>query len=264
MHRRSCEYFRRKFDKELTPKLEQASSIEASESPQLNVEPLPSWARRLDSAFHWNNHGRRYLDRNTYLFLLVWSDAFYPQKEWLSVRGSHWASAEGNDEYHGVYRNVRCDWAPCGRMLKDLSDLAAHTLEHIDTKFQVPKHIRSQWCPGQVVDILDGEMIWYPARIIDASPGRFLIRYDDEQWSQPEFDEWIWRDSARLAPSGHYTAGKRRLPPGTFLPQHHGSAPREDTKASALEHHVDPRHRFRYYTGRAHRKRAPNTGLYQR
>lgn len=248
----------------LVPISEYGSPADPAETLPPSAASHPSLERRLESTFHWNNHGRRGLDRNAYLFNLVWGDSFYRQKEWLSVRGTHWAHADGNDEPRGVYQNIRCDWAPCGRILENLAELREHSLEHIDSKFQVPKHVRSQWCLGRAVDILDGEMIWYPARIIDATPGRFLIRYDDEQWSYPEFDEWVWKDSPRLAPRGCYTASKRGLPPGTFLPQPSVIAPREETRTHGSEHAADSRQRFRYYAGRAHRKRATNAGIYRR
>jgi hypothetical protein len=233
-------------------------------SRSADEERCAPWEQRLDRAFHWNNHGRADLDRNAYLYGLVMGDALYREKAWLSVRGTEWARTAGNDEVRGVYRNIRCDWAPCGVMLRDLAELAAHCLTHLDTKYHVPQSVRIQFGPGQAVDILDGEMIWYPARIIDASPGRFLIRYDDEQWSQEEFDEWVWRDSPRIAPRGYYTASKRSLPQGTYLPQNNANPPRDEGKTAAIDAVSQGRYRVRHYTGRANRKRALNASFYRR
>ena len=173
---------------------------------------------RLDTAFHVNNHGRRKEWRDTYLCEMFQANPAIPHKEWIGERGSHWAHSAHNDEERGVYHDIHCDWATCGASVADMAEYCRHAAVHVDPKLQPSRAVRRSWPPGYPVDLLDGEMIWYPARILEERGERFLMRYDEPEWSRPDFDEWVWKDSPRIAPRGYYTQGRRILPRGTFLP----------------------------------------------
>ena len=72
---------------------------------------------------------------------------------------------------------------------KASSNLAQHTTS--DDTIERPRSLAE----GTLVEALDVEDLWYPARVVTATASKVLLRFDG--WSET-WNEWVPKNSARL------------------------------------------------------------------